>query len=913
MVTFDPSLATRQAIAALTPSSFEQLAFDVVRVSHPGVERLRAPDGGADLKVEGPPVHVWQAKHNMARIDWASCRESLERAVREHQPQFVTFIFPKDLTALESKKFSALKEIVPAFVAIDYHGFSWFNAELDHPQLVGARQHLLTAQPLSLLRSNVEIAHPPVVPSYWTARSSVNKSLEAWWLSGLHNIIALVGIGGTGKSTVTQRWLDGLASGSRDREFEAIVQFSLYEHGDRPFRQFLELTIRTLGIVNDGADMVDSIVNHLAHHKVLLVLDGAERLLREYATAAPDLVEEKDEDEIPFSSREVVDESAWRFLTSFASRRLDGRLVLTTRLMPVDLDLSSRCLRLDVGGLNESEAIALLRKLGVEGLDQELSDAVVALDGHPLSLARLANVLRSDLLAPYDVRNAILYNPALDLRRRRHDIFGRAFDLLCASHRDALFLLACGRGTITATDFATLASMAGLTSITLTIKALLDELWIQRTENGNIRLHSVARRFLVAHDSSAALRHSYYVRLWAPRANDLNFGAIEKDPSAGLMDLRAATELVFHMARSGSRDEAYKRFDGELAAILGDRYSAHSARLELLLEFFERNDLAGEVLLSDQSARGSLLNTAANSLAFLGQPMRAIPLLERALRLAPQSSQSWAVRIGNLAVTRIRTGQLRQANHDLRQQEDIGSELHDLTNVLVARQERARLLTVCGQYLAAAQLLEDADDLLLQLANSPDKAMELWSPVGWPAARKRRLIVNTRALVGAIHRVENRVDMGENSVAAARQAVELAQPSEPRGLLRAEAAYGRALLGAGEHIAARELLNGLLDRAYGIGLADIEPLLLAQIAISWAPYQSATAFQFAHRAATLARRNGHRLYLAEALFVKAKVSRGRRRTALLEEAAVAARCDGHPYRFERVARSIDEISKTPAK
>ncbi|MBI2157996.1 MAG: hypothetical protein HYU26_14000 [Candidatus Rokubacteria bacterium] len=88
------------------------------------------------------------------------------------------------------------------------------------------------------------------------------------------------------------------------------LEFSLYEPGDRAFGDFLGLADRALGAALAAGDEGDVLLDLLAERRVLLVLDGAERLLREYAAAAPEFVEERDPVEVPTSAREIVDEAA---------------------------------------------------------------------------------------------------------------------------------------------------------------------------------------------------------------------------------------------------------------------------------------------------------------------------------------------------------------------------------------------------------------------------------------------------------------------------------------------------------------------------------------------------------------------------------------------------------------------------
>jgi hypothetical protein len=95
-------------IAALDPQQFERLTYDLVRVDHPSAVRPGMHDGGADVVVPAPPNGrpcVWQAKHYVNAISWSLCVSSLAAAIARYDPEMVTFVFPKDLSARELASF----------------------------------------------------------------------------------------------------------------------------------------------------------------------------------------------------------------------------------------------------------------------------------------------------------------------------------------------------------------------------------------------------------------------------------------------------------------------------------------------------------------------------------------------------------------------------------------------------------------------------------------------------------------------------------------------------------------------------------------------------------------------------------------------------------------------------------------
>jgi hypothetical protein len=86
-------------IQAMAADRFELLTFELARVELDGVQKLSAPDGGADVRGPGARPRVWQAKHYTKAINWPECEGSLDRAVETWASAHVTYVFPRDLSA----------------------------------------------------------------------------------------------------------------------------------------------------------------------------------------------------------------------------------------------------------------------------------------------------------------------------------------------------------------------------------------------------------------------------------------------------------------------------------------------------------------------------------------------------------------------------------------------------------------------------------------------------------------------------------------------------------------------------------------------------------------------------------------------------------------------------------------------
>lgn len=102
---------------------------------------LAAPDGGADTLILAKgqrPKEVVQAKHypGPGSIKWSDCQASAKAAIDNHQPQRITFGFPRDFTAKEEREFRA--NIVDVFPEVEIG--AWTLSEIidrldQHPDL----------------------------------------------------------------------------------------------------------------------------------------------------------------------------------------------------------------------------------------------------------------------------------------------------------------------------------------------------------------------------------------------------------------------------------------------------------------------------------------------------------------------------------------------------------------------------------------------------------------------------------------------------------------------------------------------------------------------------------------------------------------------------------------------------------
>jgi hypothetical protein len=318
-------------------------------------------------------------------------------------------------------------------------------------------------------------AHPYPLQENFTGRFGEREMLTGWLTGGQRPVLAVVAIGGMGKSALTWAWLQrdvlglplpGLAPDppevaercrvAGEERPEGVLWWSFYEREAR-FAAFLDkaLIYASGGALDPAAmpstyEKTQALVNLLREHRLLLVLDGFERELRAYASLNAAYQRDEEVEEAEGDFRGCTDRNAADFLRWLAGSYLQSRVLLTSRLFPRELeDRGGRplagCRREDLEKLDPGDAIAFFQAQGVEGTQAEIQAACEPYGYHPLALRLLAGMIVQDPARPGDVTVARDYSPVDDLVPREHHILALAYDALRPPLRDLLSRLAAFR------------------------------------------------------------------------------------------------------------------------------------------------------------------------------------------------------------------------------------------------------------------------------------------------------------------------------------------------------------------------------------------------------------------------------------------------------------------------------------
>ena len=720
-----------------------------------------------------------------------------------------------------------------------------------------------------------DLVHPYLLQPNFTGRIAERKWLTEWFTADSRPVCVVEAIGGMGKSALAWFWLHADVLGTppagysgadpenlrvpEDRRPEGVLFWSFYER-DSHFGAFLDRAARYVGAGNDSTaslsdrEKLDVVLRALEQRRILLILDGFERELRDYAGyRAPYQGDEAGGED----GNDCVDPRAAEFLQSAASLALPGRVLLTSRLFPNEL-------------------------ISLAGCRHERLENLAPYGGHPLSVSLLARAIVKDQRMRGDIKAARRHTVLDKLKGKQgHDILAVAYDEMSAEHRKLLSRIAAFRSPM---DYAALREVARPTGLvakllerSLWSDAALDELearglLLRNPDGERYDLHPIVRRYAYDRLADKAGVHGRLREYFEARP--------APERVKRFADLAPTIELYWHTVGTGSLDAACELFRDRLAEPLYYRFGAYGRIIELLGALFPEGEDRPPRLASE-SDQAWMLAALANSYSLSGQPRRAVPLFEMDIAILEKigETRNLPIPLGNLATQQFLLGRPAAAEGGLRRRIELSHEIEDEFHEAVGHQELGRLLAYEGRFAESERELETA----------------LESFHAQEARQSEGVVWAYRAELGLLRRA------AKAALAAAGKCHSIASSRQnERDRIRAEWMLGWAHAALGETAAAEAHLNEALTRCRRINMTDHEPSIL----LAWARWHHADGDQtqarrFAEDALRIADRCEYRLNQAEIHNFLARLALDSGKPAEARDHAQKAKdyayCDGPPH------------------
>jgi hypothetical protein len=253
------------------------------------------------------------------------------------------------------------------------------------------------------------------------------ETVRRFWESGEPGVLALVGIGGTGKTSIVEHFLR-TALRPDQRLPASFLGWSFYESinsGDLidACCEYLGVPVtERLGEQNRLRRLKNSLASGDRH---VMVLDGMERIQQE----RPRFETQRR------AFGEIVDPNMRDLLRSAAAGLGRCKIIVTSRFPLADLEgwIGRGYTKIELDVLSEDDAVALLRKHGVKGHDRVLRALINRYGRHALTLTHLGGLLSRFFGG--DPAQAPSLGP---LENRGQDAVARRFDRVLSSYREYL-------------------------------------------------------------------------------------------------------------------------------------------------------------------------------------------------------------------------------------------------------------------------------------------------------------------------------------------------------------------------------------------------------------------------------------------------------------------------------------------
>lgn len=540
-------------------------------------------------------------------------------------------------------------------------------------------------------------AEPPYIGSHpFIGRQSQLDTLNDWANpANPHPVLLFEAIGGTGKSILTWEWINHHATRVRN-DWAGRFWYSFYEKG----ADMSDFCARLLAYITGNPlkelkkkktiELTQLLLPHLKAKPWLIVGDGLERVLvayhrldaaqlRDEEAGTTDIMANRD----PCAAIRPEDDDLLVTLVGTSP----SKILFTSRLTPAAILNPSNqpingVLKDPLLGFRPKEAEEFIRACGVTGDSLKLQDYLQRhCDCHPLVIGVLAGLITSYLpdrgnfdAWENDLNGGGRLNLAhLDLVQKRNHIIEAALETLDKKSLQLLSTLALLSETV---DYETLKALNPYLPTRPEVQTkpkapqkrknwenyqaeLEHYLKLRETTEFLSKLEksilAIERRGLLQYDLQKK-RYDLHpvVRGYATGRLEQNerenygqrvvdhFSQKASNPyqeAESLDELKDGINLVRTLQYMGRYKQAYQIFNGDLSTTLMFRFGAYKELLSLVRPFFSNNweTLPDEL---NNTSKAKLINTAANSLSSLNEPIIALNLHEKSMQLAIQYNNS---------------------------------------------------------------------------------------------------------------------------------------------------------------------------------------------------------------------------------------------------------------------------------
>ncbi|MFH0775096.1 MAG: HNH endonuclease [bacterium] len=547
----------------------------------------------------------------------------------------------------------------------------------------------------------------------WVGRKEELARLNQCYQTKEIRVVALVGWGGFGKTTIARKWYEEL---SKNNIFpDGIFGWSFYKN--RSQDAFLEASLDYLSQGNpevrelrNAPARFAKLEEYLNKGKFLFILDG---------------LEEIQEDNQSDKFGKMKDTSMQGFLQSWAGGAIrESFCLITTRFPMTDLkDCKNKGYEpINIEELKKEDGIELFKKRGVKGGNDELGRLVNEYGGHALSLTLVAGFLNDFCNGEAKMANEIPFYEMKDEENKTLRILKAYDERLTQGQQVFLQIFSCFLRPID--DDA--ISQVFRKEIRLDDGRVFNESLISIPDfEFKQMIHHLEERRLIYKGTTHPIIRGYFEKSLSKEARmAINrrlyhyTGGLAPEQPETLEEMQPLFEQVYHGCSAGMYDEVFNDVYREKIYRMEERFITHKlgaweTNLSLVKMFFPNSDLSKMPLVSKKDAQSFLFNEAGLALLNTGRPKEAEEPFLTGVKMTIEAKDWKNASMGyqNLADLQFRTGRLKESLETVKEALKMTEEAKFDKYIVYSKAYLAWIFYLLGKTKEAENCFREADEL----------------------------------------------------------------------------------------------------------------------------------------------------------------------------------------------------------
>ena len=556
----------------------------------------------------------------------------------------------------------------------------------------------------------------PPEPNF-VGRKEMLETITDWYKNPEVRIGALIGWGGVGKSAIVRKWYDNLES--NNIKPDGIFWWGFYRNAY--LEQFLNALLRYVSqgqiepeTIKSTWEKTERIKEYIHQGTYLIILDGLEQMQK---SASGD------------EFGKMIHRECTELLHYLADvPKAGGLCLITTRYRLKDLnEWYERSYRKQpLIDLSIPDSLLMLRRRGVEGSEEEMTEFINRYKGHALSLTSLAGYLNR--YYDGDIKQAPEVEFVLGDRERFKDVnklLRKYVEKMSESERIFLNIFSLFRKDVTENDFAivfrhkiedTKFNDVLVNMNKLDFKDVIDGLvdWrlisydeTKKTYTTHPLIKGYFESTLDEKIKKLCHKHIYqYFGLYAPEWPET------------LDEMQPLFEQVYHGCAAELYDEVFddvyvKRIRRMNEHFITHKLGAWETDLSLVRTFFQEGDLSQMPLVSKKIVQSKLLNEAGVILVCTGRPKEAEePVLTSVqINIEAKDWKNASAGYQNLADLQFRVGELESGLESAKGALDTAEKAKFDQYIVGSKAYIAWILHLQGKNEEAGNWFRQADEL----------------------------------------------------------------------------------------------------------------------------------------------------------------------------------------------------------